>query len=131
MKTFADWLHHYNNLDLAPGLEALEKMRAFYIEKGIGILKDAVSPPGVSLNYLLPGTIERGADLYSPCKEAYDMLKNAMVGGPSIVFKRYHKEGVTQIRPHRFTKTKKCQRIIGYDANALYPSTMTREMPCE
>ena len=37
---------------------------------------------------------------------------------------------MTQIRPHRFTKTKTCQRIIGYDANALYSSTMLREMPC-
>lgn len=26
MKTFADWLHYYNNLDVAPGLEALQKM---------------------------------------------------------------------------------------------------------
>ena len=46
------------------------------------------------------------------------------------MFKRHHKAGVTPIRPHRFTKTKTCQRIIGYDANALYPSTMMREMPC-
>ena len=130
MKTFADWLRYYNNLDVAPGLEALEKMRAFYTGKGKDILKDAVSLPGVSLHYLLRGTIERGADLHSPCKEAYDMLKNAMVGGPSIVFKRYHEAGVTQIRPHRFKKTKTCKRIIGYDANALYPSTMLREMPC-
>ena len=105
-------------------------MRAFYTEKGIDILKDAVTFPGVSLHYLLRRTIERGADLYSPCKEAYDMLKNAMVGGPSIVFKRHHEAGVTPIRPHRFTKTKTCKRIIGYDANALYPSTMMREMPC-
>ena len=30
MCTFADWLRYYNNLDVAPGLEALEKMRAFY-----------------------------------------------------------------------------------------------------
>ena len=99
MQTFADWLHYYNNLNVAPGLEALEMMRAFYTEKGIDILKDAVSLPGVSLHYLLRGTIERGADLYSPCKEAYDMLKNAMVRGPSIVFKRRHEADVTQIRP--------------------------------
>ena len=58
------------------------------------------------------------------------MLKNAMVGGPSIVFKRRHEAGVTQIRPNRFKKTKECKRIIGYDANALYPSTIMREMPC-
>ena len=47
MCTFADWLRYYNNLDVAPGLEALEKMRAFYSDKGIDILKDAVSIPGV------------------------------------------------------------------------------------
>ena len=101
MKTFADWLRYCNNLDVARGLEALEKMRALYTEKGIGILKDAVSLPGVSLHYLLRGTIERGANLYSPCKEAYDMLKNAMVDGRSIVFKRHHEGGVTPIRTHR------------------------------
>ena len=125
MQTFADWLCYYNNLDVAPGLEALEKMRAFYTEKGI----DAVSLPGVSLHYLLRGTIDRGAELWTPSKEAYEMLKGAMVGGPSIVFKRFHEAGVTQIRPHRFKKAKKCHRIIGYDANALYLSTMLRDMP--
>ena len=30
MRTFADWLRYYNNLDVA----ALERMRAFYSEKG-------------------------------------------------------------------------------------------------
>ena len=118
MQTFADWLLYYNNLDIAPRLEALEKMRAFYTEKGIDILKDAVSLPGVSLHYLLRGTIERGADLYSPCKEAYGLLKNAMVGGLSIVFTRYHEAGVTQIRP---TDTRKRKH-----ANTSLATTQTR-----
>ena len=135
MKTFEDWLRYYNNLDVAPGLEVLEKMRAFYTARGIDILKDAVSLPGVSLpgvslQYLLRGTVALGAEMYSPGKEAYDMLKKAMVGGPSIVFNRHHEVGVTQIRPHRFAKTKTCRQIIGYDANALYPSTMMGVMPC-
>ena len=71
MKTFKDWLEYYNNLDVAPGLEALQKMKNFYIEKGIDIMKDAVSIPGVSLHYLLKGAIERKAELYAPRKEAY------------------------------------------------------------
>ena len=78
MRTFADWLRYYKNLDVAPVLEALEKMRAFHTEKGIDVLKDAVSVPGVSLHYLLQGAVERGAKLYSPCKEAYEMLKRAV-----------------------------------------------------
>ena len=48
MQTFADWLQNYNDLDVAPGLETLEKMWAFYNDKGIDILKAAVSLPGVS-----------------------------------------------------------------------------------
>jgi len=130
MQTFADWLRYYNKLDLAPGLEALERMRAFYTEKGIDILKDAVSIPGVSLHYLLRGAVERGAELYSPSKEAYEMLKGAVVGGPSLVFTRYHEVGVTKISSHQTAEPRLCQRILGYDANALYLSTMLEEMPC-
>ena len=49
MQTFADWLRYYNDLDVKPGLEALDRMRA-------------VSIPGVSLQYLLRGSIQQGAE---------------------------------------------------------------------
>ena len=146
MKTFKDWLKYYNNLDVAPGLEALQKMRNFYTGKGIDIMKDAVSIPGVSLHYLLKGAIERKAELYAPSKEAYEMLKEAVVGGPSLVFTRYREVGKTRIRSHQYPletnehgiskearaagAAKLCENILGYDANALYLSTMLREMPC-
>ena len=93
-------------------------------------MKDAVSLPGVSLHYLLRRSIERGAELYSPCKEAYGMLKEAVIGGQSLVFTRYNEAGVTKLRPHRFKEPGDYKRIIGYDANALYLSTMLRDMPC-
>ena len=129
-QSFKDWVCYYNNLDVAPGLEALQKMKNFYTEKGIDIMKDAVSIPGVSLHYLLRGAIERNGDLYSPSKEAYDMLKEAVVGGPSLVFTRIHEVGKTRIRSHQIAEPQLCQNILGYDANALYLSTMLREMPC-
>jgi hypothetical protein len=56
-------------------------------------------------------------------------LKEAVTGGPSIVFTRYHEAGVTRIRSHQNVKSKLCKRILGYDANALYPSTMMQDMP--
>ena len=71
---------YYNDLNVVPGIEALEKMRVFYTAKGIEIFKYPVNLPGMSLDYLLGGLIERAAELYSPCKEAYGMLKEA-VGG--------------------------------------------------
>lgn len=104
-----------------PGLEALEKMRAFYIVKGIDILKDAVSLPDVSLRYLLRGAVERRADMWSPCKEAYDMLKGAVVGGPSIVFSRRHEVGVTKIRDHQYADARTCQKNVGLRRQRALP----------
>ena len=103
MRTFADWLRYYNNHDVAPGLEALEKMRNFYTEKGIDILKDAVSIPG-------RGAVERGAELYNPGKEAYEMLKETVVGGTSLAFTRYYEVGVTGIRPHQISEPRLCKK---------------------
>jgi len=87
----------------------------------------------VSLKYLLRGTLgERNApELYSPERDAYDMLKDAVVGGPSLVFTRKHEVGKTKIRSHKYEDARLCQRVLGYDANALYPSTMPQEMPCD
>ena len=135
MQTFGDWLEYYNNLDVAPFLEALQKMKEFYTSLGIDILKDAVSLPGVSEKYILRKTLQprwgyKPPELYSPNKEAYAMLKAAVVGGPSLVFTRKHVAGETRIRSHQYEDAKVCRRILGYDANSLYPSTMMKEMPC-
>ena len=135
MQTFGDWLEYYNNLDVAPFLEALQKMKEFYTSLGIDIFKDAVSLPGVSEKYILRKTLQprwgyKPPELYSPNKEAYAMLKAAVVGGPSLVFTRKHVAGETRIRSHQYEGAKVCRRILGYDANSLYPSTMMKEMPC-
>ena len=91
-------------------------------------MKDAVSIQGVSLHYLLRGAVERGAELYTTSKEAYEMLKET--GGRSLVFTRFYEVDVTGIRSHRISEPRLCKNILGYDANALYLSTMLREMPC-
>ena len=133
MKTFGDWLKYYNNLDVAPFLEALQKMKAFYTNLGVDIFKDAVSLPGVSKQYILRKTLKgyKPPELHAPNKEAYDMLKAAVVGGPSLVFTRKHVAGETKIRSHQYgDDSRLTRRILGYDANSLYPSTMMKEMPC-
>ena len=48
-------------------------------------------------------------------KDIYRLFKENIVGGPSIIFNRYHESGKTFIRNNR---NKPCQKIIGYDANA-------------
>ena len=107
-------------------------MRGFYTTLGVDIFKDAVSLPGVSMDYLLCGTLNRpnAPKLFAPGPEAYEMLKGAVVGGPSLVFCRKHEAGVTRIRSHKHQDAKVCGKVLGYDANALYPSTMLGWMPC-
>ena len=51
-------------------------------------------------------------------------LKQNIVGGPSIVFHRYHEAGKTKIRGGKL-----CQRVVGFDANALYLACLADEMP--
>ena len=132
MQTFGDWLEYYNNLDVSPFLEALVKMRDFYTDLGVDIFKDAVSLPGVSMQYILRGTLSRcnAPELYAPNLEAYTMLKGAMVGGPSLVFTRKHVAGQTRIRSHKYDEAHVTKRILGFDTNSLYPSTMLHEMFC-
>ena len=63
--------------------------------------------------------------------QAYELLRTGMVGGPAIVFTRYHRCGKTRIRSHEYGRNgKKCKTILGYDANALYLYCSGQDMPC-
>ena len=75
VRTLTDWLNFYNNLDFEPFLEALGSMRDSYTGLGIDIFKDAVPPPGVSMKYLLRGTLNKrdAPELYAPGDEAYEI----------------------------------------------------------
>ena len=56
-----------------------------------------------------------------------------MVVGPSIKFHRYHEAGKTKIREKEMEdqgkQAKTCQKIVGYDANALYLWAIMQDMP--
>ncbi|XP_057310306.1 uncharacterized protein LOC130648282 [Hydractinia symbiolongicarpus] len=62
--------------------------------------------------------------------EAYELLQTGMVGGPAIVFCRYHERDMTGIRSHIYQKPWKCKTVLGLDANMLYPSTLMNYFPC-
>ena len=50
--TMMDWLKVYNEANVIPFTKALDKTRRHYPDK-IGMLKDAVSIPGISMTYVL------------------------------------------------------------------------------
>jgi len=93
------------------------------------ICKDAISLPGIVLQYLLRGTEER--KLHAPSAKAYRHLKAVVSGDLSIVFTRYHEAGISKIHSCQYSDAvKACKRILGYDANALYLSMMAKDMSC-
>jgi hypothetical protein len=52
------------------------------------------------------------------------LLKRNIVGGPSIIFHRFHEVDKTRIRGGKL-----CKNVLGYDANALYLWAISEVMP--
>jgi hypothetical protein len=61
--------------------------------------------------------------------DLHRLLKDNIVGDPSIVFHRYHERKVTTIGPAEYDDPKQCKKIIGFDANALYLWSIIQNMP--
>ena len=126
MKTMREFLMWYNNRDAVPFLEAIDKQFAFYKQQNIDMFKDGISVPGLTLLYMfneLPSNTfftvfnQKNSDLHH-------LVKNNIVGGPAIIFHRYHEKDVTKIRGEET-----CRSIVGYDANALYLWALMQDMP--
>ena len=102
-------------------------MSDFYAERNMDMFKYAISVPGLSLRYLF---LTLGPEVYFSLidkrnADLYYKIKNNIVGGPSIVFNRYHEKNKTYIRNGPST----CKKIIGFDANALYLWALMQNMP--
>ncbi|PIK33652.1 hypothetical protein BSL78_29538 [Apostichopus japonicus] len=125
MTSFRDFLEWYNNKDVVPFLEALDKMFHFYKEKKIDMFKQGISVPGLTLRYLFKDIRKDFFCLFPEShKDLYFLFKNNIVGGPSIIFHRYQEKGRSRIR-----NGKKCEQVLGFDANALYLWAIMQDMP--
>ena len=132
MITVNDFLVWYNNLDVLPFLEAVEKMSAFWQERKIDMFKDGISVPGLTLKYLFSFLDEQTYfSLFDQGNsDLYHLIKDNNTGGPSIIFHRYHEAGKTKLREaEKGEAAKLCQKIVGYDANALYLWAIMQDMP--
>ena len=127
MTTMRDYLIWYNNRDVEPFLEAIAKQATFYHDRHIDMFKDGISVPGLSLLYLFndlpPDT--NFVNFNRTNKDLHKLVKDNIVGGPAIIFHRYHEKGVTRIRGGE----ELCRAIVGYDANALYLWALMQDMP--
>ena len=100
MKTMRDFLSWYNNRDVGPFLEAIAKQFDFYKQRHIDMFKDGISVPGLTLLYLFNDLPPKTYfTLFNEKhKGLHKLLKDNIVGGPSIIFHRFHENDVTQLR---------------------------------
>ena len=88
MTTFQDFVRWYNNKDVVPTLEAMQKMMEFYHKKGIDILKLGCTLPNLANNCLHKSTNNKFCPFVEADKDLHDKIREDMTGGPSIVFTR-------------------------------------------
>ena len=127
MTTMRDYLIWYNNRDVEPFLEAIAKQATFYRDRHIDIFKDGISVPGLTLLYLFNGLPPdtNFVTFNQTNSDLHQLVKDNIVGGPAIIFHRYHEKRVTRIRGGE----ELCRAIVGYDANALYLWALMQDMP--
>ena len=125
MGSFKDFLRWYNNKDVVPTLEAMQKMIAFYHDKDIGMLKLGCTLPNLANICLHKSTDANFYPFTEGDKDLLEKIREGVVGGPSIVFTRKAVVDETFIRK----STNLCKSIVGIDASQLYPYSMCQPMP--
>ena len=132
MTTLRDFLVWYNNRDVVPFLQAIDREFAFYQQRGIDMFKQGISVPGLTLLYLFNDLPEKTyfTIFNEKNKDLHHLVKDHVVGGASLIFHRYHEKGVTTLRQNEYGEAaRQCRSIVGYDANALYLWSLMQDMP--
>ena len=125
MQLFSDFLKWYNNKNVLPTLEAMQKMIEFYHNKGIDIMKLGCTLPNLSNICLHKWTDSIFYPFTESDKDLLEKIREDLVGGPSIVLTRKTVVDETFIRK----SSNLCKSIVGIDASQLYPYSMCQRMP--
>ena len=125
MQNFSDFFQWYNNKDVVPTLETMQKMIEFYHNKGIDMLKLGCTLPNLVIICLHKATDSKFYPFIESDKDLLEKIREDMVGGPSIVFTR--KAVVDEIFISKSSNL--CKSIVGIDASQIYPYSMCHPMP--
>ena len=100
MKTMRDFLVWYNNRDVIPFLQAIDKQFAFYQQHNIDMFKYGISVPGLTLLYLFKDLPSQTCfTVFNKTNSnMHHLVRNNIVGGVAIIFHRYHEKDITKIR---------------------------------
>ena len=125
MSSFKDFLRWYNNRDVVPTIEAMQKMISFYHDKVIDMLKLGCTLPNLANICLHKSTDAKFHPFTEADKNFLEEIREDVVGGPSIAFTRKAIVDETFIQK----SANICKSIVGIDASQLYPYSMCQPMP--
>ena len=117
MKSFKDFLIWYNNKDVVPTLEALQKKIEFYHQMKIDMLKMGCTLHKLAKNCLHKSTDSKFHPFTENDKDLLEKIREDMVSGPSIVFIPKAVVDETFIRK----STNLCNSYVGIDASQFFP----------
>ena len=125
MQYFSDLLKWYNNKDVVPTLEEMQKMIDFYHNKGIDMLKLGCTLPNLAKSCLHKSTDSKSYPFTESDKDLLEKIREDMLSGPSVVFTRKTVVDETFLRK----SSNLCISFVGIDASQLYPYSMCQPMP--
>ena len=125
MQNFSDFLKWYNNKDVVPTLQAMQKMIKFYHNKGIDMIKLGCTLPNLANICLHKSTASKFYPFTESDKDLLEKIREDMVGGPFIVFTCKAVVDETFIRK----SSNLCKTIVGIDASQIYSYSMCQPMP--
>jgi hypothetical protein len=129
MTSMHDFLIWYNNQDVKPFMEAIDKMCSYFKSRGLDLFKDGISLPGLAMKDLFSNTGTFFTLFGQKDCDLYHRVREEIVGGPSIIFNRHQEKDKTFIRKHTTANPKICKGVAGFDANALYLWALSQPMP--
>ena len=78
---------------MTPMIQAIENMNEIYKNIRIDFIHQAISIPGVAMRVCFNSITDPAAEFHlfnSKNKDIYQLFKENIVGGPSIIFNGYH-----------------------------------------
>ena len=120
MSSFKDFLQWYNNKEVVPTLEAMQKVIAIYHDKNVDMLKLGCTLPNLANICLHKSTNAKSYPFTEVHKDLLEKIREDVVGGAFIVFTGKAVVDETSIPK----STNICNSIVGINASQLYPYPM-------
>ena len=124
-KSLKDLLIRYNEADVVPFLEALSNQFEIFKTMGIDIMSDGYTLPSCALKWCFKGEEGKFHTVPSEFAKIDTLLRDSIVGGPAIVFRRHCKVGDKIRNRHEHL----VKALKTWDCNGMYPATFLKMLP--